>query len=41
MADFYADIHKKIEIDKWFLFTFYKNNLKLVFRAVSVKSLVW
>ena len=30
----------KIEIDKWFLFTFYKK-FKLLFRAVSVKSLVW
>ena len=43
MAGFYADVHKKIEIDKWFLFTFYKKKkkLKLLFRAVSVKSLVW
>ena len=40
MIGFYADIHKKIEIDKLILFTFYKKKLKLLFRAVSVKSLV-
>ena len=40
MTGIYADIHKKLEIDKWFLFTFYKK-IKLLFRVVSVKSLVW
>ena len=31
MAGFYADIHKKIEIDKWFLFTFYKKKMNYSF----------
>ena len=31
MAGFYANIHKKTEIDKLFLFTFYKKNLNYSF----------
>ena len=40
MAGFYADIHKKLKLINDFIHILQKK-IKLLFRAVSVKSLVW
>ena len=39
MTGFYADIHKKLKLINDF-YSHFTKNIKLLFRAVSVKSLV-